>query len=159
MEGKYCSSSLQSWSCGITVHSWKQIPVTQWDSFPKVPWRSYFHNLGRKMCKSIFIRQWDLISWRPCLLTTFLVPDRAFLSITWLLYNTAKIWTTKVVCARLSPGNNGNYWLENFVGNLSRKMSLGCKQDFLGSNHAVSGPLDWPDLFSRQSIGIFQCLL
>lgn len=36
-----------------------------------------------------------------------------------------------------SPGNKRNYWLENFMGKLSRKTYLGLEEGFLSSKHAV----------------------
>lgn len=106
--------SLQSWSCRIVAHSWRQVSDTHIETHsPTYSGEIVSKILGEKSGNS-----WDLISWRLCQITTLLVPDYIFPSIALLFYNTGKICITKVVCAGISTGNNR---VENFMGNLSRE--------------------------------------
>lgn len=81
------------------------------------------------MSKSTSIRECDLVPRRPRNFTTFCY---LISSVAWLLFNTAKICITKVVGIGLSPANNENNWLENFMGDSCKKTYLGPGTEILG---------------------------
>lgn len=122
-------SSLQSWSCRIVAHSWRQVSDIHRDSFSDLLWRSCFQSLGRKICKLTRPNFVSYASSQPfwgLIIFSCLLPDSSTME--------PKICTTKVVRAGISTGKNR---VENFMRNLSQKTYLGWEQTFLGFKHVV----------------------